>query len=137
MHIVSGSVISLNHIAVTWQGHLLTLKGPTSSPYLIAGGDAKLNNKTIGFLENKSVRQAYIYRHKLRLEEAKQSDVHSPSVPVPNTENPLWREGYSQAIESGQRAALSGVYKQPPTSPAIMVLSGQEMGVMQGGLGGK
>lgn len=46
MHIVSGSIISLNHAAVTWQGHLPMLKDPTSSPYRIAGGDAKLNNKT-------------------------------------------------------------------------------------------
>lgn len=49
MYILNVSVISLNHIAVTWQGHLPELKGPTSSPYLLARRDAKLNDKTIGF----------------------------------------------------------------------------------------
>lgn len=85
------------------------LKGPTSSPYLIAGGDAKLNHKTIGFQENESIRQASIYRQKLRPEEAKQSDVHCPSVPVPNTENLLWIGGYSPTVGFGQRAKGSPV----------------------------
>lgn len=39
-----------------------------------------------------------MYRHKLRLEEVKQSNVHSLSILAPNTENSQWREIYSQAM---------------------------------------
>lgn len=100
-------------------------------------GRCQTQRKTIGLQENGSIRQASIYRQKLRPEEAKQSDVHCPSVPVPNTENLLWIGGYSPTVGFGQRATLSGECERPPASPATRVLSGQKMGVLQGGLSGK
>lgn len=72
-----------------------------------------------------------MYRHKLRPEEAKQSNVHSLSVPVPHTEHSLWRESCSQTVRFWAKGSLVRDVNDRLTTT---VLSDQEMGTMQASL---